>query len=112
MRPELLNRIDNTIVFHALTKQEILRILNLQLKNLEKRLVSHGVILRVSQTAKNYLCDHGYDAKNGVRPLRRLLQDTLEDEISNGLLDGRYTKGSIVSVTLKKGQLSYSVESE
>lgn len=108
MRPELLNRIDNTVVFRTLTKKEILSILDLQLNNLESRLVHQGLGLRVQLSAKKYLAERGYDAKNGVRPLRRLIQETLEDEISNGMLDGRYSKGDLVSVTVKSGNLVYT----
>lgn len=112
MRPEMLNRIDKTIVFRALTKTEIIQILDLQLRNLETRLVHHGLGLKVLPSAKKYLAETGYDAKNGVRPLRRLIQDTLEDEISNGLLEGRYNKGDLVSVSTKNGKLAYSAVRE
>jgi ATP-dependent Clp protease ATP-binding subunit ClpC len=112
MRPELLNRIDSTIVFRALTKEEILQILDLQLADLERRLVRHGVGLKVQTAAKNYLAEHGYDIKNGVRPLRRLLQDTLEDHISHGLLDGTYHKGDMVKVSVRSGKLAYTAIKE
>ena len=112
MRPELLNRIDNTVVFKSLTKEQILSILDIQLRDLEKRLVHQGVGLKVKPAAKKYLAENGYDTKNGVRPLRRLLQDTLEDEISSGILEGRYNKGDLVSVGVKGGKLTYSAISE
>lgn len=112
MRPELLNRIDSTIVFRALTRDEILQILDLQLTNLEQRLVRHGVGLKVQMSAKKYLAEHGYDVKNGVRPLRRLLQDTLEDHISNGLLNGTYHKGDRVNVSTRGGKLVYKAIKE
>lgn len=112
MRPELLNRIDSTIVFRALTKDEILQILDLQLKNLEERLVRHGIGLKVQLAAKKLLAEKGYDSKNGVRPLRRLLQETLEDNISHGLLDGTYNKGDRVNVGAKNGELTYKAIKE
>lgn len=112
MRPELLNRVDNTIVFRALTKDEILKILDLQLANLEKRLVRHGLGLKVQPAAKKHLANKGYDAKNGVRPLRRLIQDTLEDHISHGLLDGTYTKGDLIKVSVKDDKLVYKAIKE
>lgn len=108
MRPELLNRIDNIIVFRSLSKTEITEILDIQLAKLEKRLIHSGIGLKVSGSAKKYLSEHGYDEKNGVRPLRRLIQDTLEDEISGGLLDGKYQKGDFVYVQAKSGKLVYS----
>ena len=112
MRPELLNRIDNVIVFKALTKDEITEILELQLSNLERRLVRHGIGLKVKSSAKKYLAEHGYDVKNGVRPLRRLLQETLEDNISQGLLDGTYQKGNMVQVSAKNDGLVYKAIKE
>lgn len=112
MRPEMLNRIDKVIVFHGLTPGQIMRILDLQLQDLESRLVHQGLALKVMPSAKKYLASEGYDAKNGVRPLRRLLQDTLEVEISNGVLEGRYTTGDLVSVGLKNGKLTYTAVRE
>ncbi|TXG77400.1 ATP-dependent Clp protease ATP-binding subunit [Patescibacteria group bacterium] len=107
MRPELLNRIDKTIVFRALTRQDITSILGLQVAELRDRLVKHGVGIELTQAAKQYLLDRGYDARNGVRPLRRALQETLEDHISLGILDGSYATGDVIKVTVKSGELVY-----
>lgn len=112
MRPELLNRIDKTIVFRALTKKDVLKILDLQLGELKQRLVKHGLSLQVTSAAKRYLLDNGYDAKNGVRPLRRLIQDTIEDHIALNLLDERYQKGHIVQVGTKDKVLAYNPATE
>jgi ATP-dependent Clp protease ATP-binding subunit ClpC len=112
MRPEMLNRIDNIVVFRALTRPEIMHILDIQLRDLEARLVRHGLMLKVQPNAKKYLADKGYDPKNGVRPLRRLLQDTLEDHISSGLLEGTYEKGDLVKVGLSGGVLNYQAVRE
>lgn len=112
MRPELLNRIDKTVVFRALTKKDVLRILDLQLDELRQRLVKHGLSLQVSAQAKQNLLDNGYDAHNGVRPMRRLIQDTLEDHIAVELLNDQYQKGVIVQVGTKKKDLTYTVAAE
>lgn len=112
MRPELLNRIDKVIVFRALTKPDILKIIDLQVDELRARLQKRGIGLDLTATGKQYLLDNGYDAKNGVRPLRRLIQDTLEDHISLQLLDEQYTTGDIVHVSTKKGELAYRVDAE
>ena len=112
LRPELLNRIDKTIVFRALTKQNILKILDLQINELKERLAKQGISVKLTPSAKNYLLDKGYDALNGVRPMRRLLQDTLEDHIAIDLISGSYDKGSIVEVSTKNRQLEYSVAVE
>lgn len=108
MRPELLNRIDKIIVFRALTKADALKILDLQLEDLRERLVKKGIGLEVSKAAKARLLKEGYDALNGARPMRRLLQETLEDAIAGGLLDEKYHKGDIVSVGAKKSELTYA----
>ena len=112
MRPELLNRIDKTIVFRALTKRDALKILDLQIEDLKNRLVKQGVSLQVSKAAKEHLLENGYDALNGARPMRRLLQETLEDHIAGGLLDETYEKGDVVNVGTRNRELAYSTAAE
>lgn len=112
LRPELLNRIDKTIVFRGLTKKDIYKIIDLQIDELRKRLQKHGVSVQLSTGAKQYLLEHGYDAKNGVRPLRRLIQDTIEDQMALELLDEKYNKGDIVQIGSKQNQLTYTTASE
>jgi ATP-dependent Clp protease ATP-binding subunit ClpC len=104
IRPELLNRIDKTIVFRALTKKDALKILDLQLEDLRSRLIKKGIGLQVSPKAKLYLMERGYDAMNGARPMRRLLQETLEDAIAAGLLEDNYHTGDVVTVNAKGGK--------
>lgn len=104
MRPELLNRIDKIIVFRALTKKDALRILDIQLDDLRARLLKKGIGLQVSPKAKQYLMERGYDALNGARPMRRLLQETLEDAIAAGLLEENYHTGDVVTVNAKRGK--------
>lgn len=108
MRPELINRIDKAIVFRALTKKDVFRILDLQLDELRSRLLKHGLGLEVRSVAKEYLLEQGYDAKNGVRPMRRLIEDTIEDQIALGLLDKRYGRGDVVSVGVKNKKLTFT----
>lgn len=112
MRPELLNRIDKIIVFRALTKKDALRILDLQISELRQRLVRHGIGLAISPAAKQLLLEDGYDAKNGVRPMRRLLQDTIEDHIALAMLEGTINKGNIIQVATKQKTLTYAVVEE
>lgn len=112
MRPELINRIDKTIVFRALTKAEIAQILDLQLEELSKRLIRHGLALKVNTAAKKSLIEKGYDPQNGVRPMRRLLQDTLEDKVSDGILSGEYSKGTVINVSTKAGSLHFEASKE
>ena len=112
MRPELLNRIDKIVVFRGLTKKDIYRIIDLQIEELRRRLQKHGLGIQVTPQTKQYLLDHGYDAKNGVRPLRRLIQDTIEDEIAVSLLSDNYQKGEIIKVSAKNGELAYASSTE
>jgi ATP-dependent Clp protease ATP-binding subunit ClpC len=112
MRPELLNRIDKTVVFRALTQKDIYRIIDLQLDELRTRMQKQGLGLQVATSAKQYLLDEGYDSKNGVRPLRRVIQDTIEDQVALELLNETYTHGSIVQVGAKSGELVYKAVHE
>ena len=112
LRPELLNRIDKTIVFRALTQKDIFKIIDLQIDELKVRLQRKGLGLQLTASAKQYLLDKGYDAHNGVRPLRRLIQDSLEDHLALELLSDNYTKGDIVQATTRRGELQYSVNHE
>ncbi len=112
MRPELLNRLDKVIVFRALTKDNALKIVDLQLDELSQRLIKHGIGLQVSMAAKKVLLEEGYDAKNGVRPLRRLIQDTIEDHIADEVLKQSYSKGTMVKVGAKGTTLTYSSDAE
>ncbi|HSX36144.1 MAG TPA: ATP-dependent Clp protease ATP-binding subunit, partial [Patescibacteria group bacterium] len=112
MRPEFLNRIDKIIVFRALTKKDIFHIIDLQIEELRVRLQKQHIGIEASTGAKNYLLENGYDAKNGVRPLRRLIQDEIEDHIATEVLSSAYEIGDVVSVGLKNGALTYTTRHE
>lgn len=112
MRPEMLNRIDKILVFRALSKKDIYKIIDLQIAELGERLQKQGLGIQLTVAAKQYLLEKGYDAHNGVRPLRRLLQDTLEDHVAQELLGEKVGKGDIILVGTKQGELSYSLLTE
>jgi ATP-dependent Clp protease ATP-binding subunit ClpC len=112
MRPEFLNRIDKVVIFRALAKKDIFRIIDLQINELRTRLQKKGIGVQLTPAAKQYLLEHGYDPLNGVRPLRRLIQDTIEDHLAYYLLDDSYQKGEIVQVATKNGELAYATASE
>ncbi len=112
LRPELLNRIDKVIVFRALTQKDIYKIIDLQIDELKSRLQRKGLSVQLNAGAKQYLIEHGYDAHNGVRPLRRLIQETIEDHLALELLDEKFTKGDIIQVAAKNGALAYVTENE
>ena len=106
MSPELLNRIDDVVVFNALTRDEVSKILTIQLAELEDRLKEKGFSLVVKPKARNYLVDHGYDPAMGARPMRRLIQNEIEDKLSLIILSGEGEKGDEVVLDMKKEELS------
>ena len=107
-KPEFLNRIDETIIFHSLTKENMLRIIDIQLDRLKKRLNTKKIALTLSQEAKQYLVDIGYNPTFGARPLKRAVQRYLEDPLALELLEGKITENSTVSVDLREGSLHFS----
>lgn len=112
MRPELLNRIDKVIVFRALTKKDALQIVELQLGELRERLVRRGISIEATPAAKEYLVDKGYDAKNGARPLRRLITEEIENYLADKLISNELPKGSVVKIGVKKKLLDFAVVHE
>lgn len=112
MRPELINRFDEIIVFRALTRREVAKIFDLQIDELRSRLSRKGLGLTIKPTAKKQLIDLGYDNKNGARPLRRAIQTELEHLIAEGLLADSYQKGDILSVGASRGTLGVTVTHE
>jgi len=108
-RPEFLNRVDGTVVFRPLTRDEIGEIVSLELTKAQKRITEHAVTLDVSDAAKMYLAEKGYDPEYGARPLRRVIQNQVEDALSDGLLSGRIPDGSAVKIDLIDGKLDFSV---
>ncbi len=112
MRPELINRIDKIIVFRALSKSDIRKIIDVQMAELQNRLRRKKLGISLSPKAKNWLLQNGYDIHNGVRPMRRLIQDAVEDNIAEGLLDGEYKDGDIVKVGTNKSGIDFSVAKE
>ncbi len=102
-RPEFLNRIDEMVVFHALDRDEILSIVDFLLKDVRKSIAEKGMTLEVTQEAKEFLAEKGYDPQFGARPLRRVIQNEIEDRLSDELLEGRLGEGDTVVVDIKDG---------
>jgi len=92
-KPEFLNRVDETIIFHSLDKDHMLRIVDIQLKRLAARLKEKNISLRVKESAKRFLVEKGYDPAFGARPLKRSIQRYLEDPLAVEILDGRFSEG-------------------
>jgi ATP-dependent Clp protease ATP-binding subunit ClpC len=97
-RPEFLNRVDKIIVFKPLERSAIKKIVNLQLSSVSDRLKQQGIKLAVTEQAKGILINNGYDIENGARPLRRIIQNMIEDPLANGILSKEFKKGDTVSV--------------
>jgi ATP-dependent Clp protease ATP-binding subunit ClpC len=104
-RPEFLNRIDATIVFHSLTQEQIREIVDLELKRVRKQLLEQEISLDVSVEAKDYLGERGYDHAYGARPLRRLIQTLIEDPLAEGLLNGRFQPNTAIRVNVQGDDL-------
>ena len=109
-RPELLNRIDEIIIFDALTKDEIGKIIELLLKELLKRLEDRKLEVELTQAAKDWLVEQGFDQVYGARPLRRAIQRHVENPLAKRVLSGEFKDGDHIVVDLKDGQLSFSAK--
>ena len=100
-RPEFLNRIDETIVFHELTMEEVTRIVDLMISRLSSQLAGQGIGLELTDDVKRHLAEHGYDPTLGARPLRRAIQRLIEDPLSERLLYKEFKAGEIVIVDVE-----------
>ena len=107
-RPEFLNRIDEIVVFDMLRPKEIEAIFDLMIRELSERLKEKEIALSISAKAKKYFIEKGFDAKFGARPMRRLIQKELEDEIALKLINGELKNGDCAQVTLTKGRIQIS----
>ncbi|MBU2009794.1 MAG: ATP-dependent Clp protease ATP-binding subunit [Chloroflexi bacterium] len=108
-RPEFLNRIDGVVVFHALTKDHIRQIVELMLTNVAKTLQEKGVKLEATGEAKDFLGEKGYDPTYGARPLRRVIQNMVEDQLSEGLLKGAFHAGDTVVLEKEGDNITFRV---
>ncbi|MBK7873536.1 MAG: AAA family ATPase [Saprospiraceae bacterium] len=110
LRPEFLNRIDEQIMFTPLSKTEIQQILKLLLRKVDKMLGRQGIILRISEAAMTHLSDLGYDPQFGARPMKRVLQREVIDELSKLVISGIFSAGDTIYLDVKKGGLSFGKE--
>ena len=104
-RPEFINRVDELVVFHALTQEEILQIADLMLRQMQKRLSGMGITLSYDAAVTRLLAEAGYDEKFGARPLRRAIQRQVEDALSEEIISGRLKLGDSVQATVEDGRL-------
>ena len=106
-RPEFMNRVDAVIVFHALTRAHIQQIVELEVDKVNVRLADHGLSLRLTESAREYLAQKGFDPLLGARPLRRVIQAEVEDALSEQVLAGRFGAGQPVLADLVGGELEF-----
>ena len=110
LSPELLNRIDDVIVFDALSKEEVSKILDIQIKELADRLSEKGLRIDVSESAKDYLIEHGYNPAMGARPMKRLLRKEVEDPLSMELLSNAGKPMDCVLIKCVDGKIQVELE--
>ncbi len=108
--PEFINRIDDTVIFHALTRENITEIIDIVLDEFKKRLVDRDITLRITPGAKSMLAEKGFDQTYGARYLKRTVQKLLEDPLAEEILQGNFTEGSRIRVTKKGEALAFDEE--
>ncbi|HNR34904.1 MAG TPA: hypothetical protein PKO36_06970, partial [Candidatus Hydrogenedentes bacterium] len=106
-RPEFLNRVDDIVVFHSLSREDIRRIVDVQIKRLSKRLEEKHIAIELSDAARDYLADEGFDPAYGARPLKRAIQRLVLDPMAMEILSGAIQEGSRVFVDLEDGRLRF-----
>ena len=109
--PEFLNRLSDTVVFKPLSLDSVTQILDLQIQLLNEQLIQQGLTIDMTEDAKKWLAEKGYDRNFGARPLRRAIQKHLEDVLSDEMLKGRFKNGGVVEVTLGDDELVFSEKS-
>jgi ATP-dependent Clp protease ATP-binding subunit ClpB len=107
-RPEFLNRIDEIIIFHNLTKEHIIKIVEIQIRYLNERLAEKGMVLELTEKAKETLADYGYDPVFGARPLKRAIQRYIENPLAIKILEGTFNEGDKILVDVdEKGEFVF-----
>ncbi|WP_454782521.1 ATP-dependent chaperone ClpB [Legionella sp. WA2022007384] len=107
-RPEFINRIDDTVVFHALAQDQIAKIAGIQISYLQKRLKQQDIHLDVTKEALSHLAEAGFDPVYGARPLKRTIQQQLENPLAQDILTGKFKSGDTIKVTYKDGEMKFS----
>jgi ATP-dependent Clp protease ATP-binding subunit ClpC len=101
-RPEFINRLDSVIVFHPLNREHIRSIVNLELEKVAERMAEHNITITASDAALEFLSEEGYNPEMGARPLRRVIQDKVEDRLSDAVLSHEFKDGDTVTVDVNK----------
>jgi len=109
-KPEFLNRIDDIVIFKPLNRKEIKSIVDIQIEHLTSRMSEYDIDINVSESAKMYLAENGYNIEMGARPLRRLIQKEVENAVSNLIIEGKAKKGDEIFIDVLKGQIAVKVK--
>jgi ATP-dependent Clp protease ATP-binding subunit ClpC len=109
-KPEFLNRVDDIIVFRSLTKEDLERIVELEIREVETRLKEQSITISLDKAAKDFLIERGFDKTFGARPLKRTIQRFLEDPLAEDIIKGNFKKGGNVLVTAKADHLEFNLE--
>jgi len=112
LRPELLNRIDEIVIFHQLDREQLGKIAEIQIENLRKRLAQRGLGLEVSSAARDALTTEGFDPQFGARPLKRVVQQRIENAIASGILGGTFNDGDTVRVDYQGKTFTFSTDAK
>ncbi len=110
-KPEFINRIDDIVVFHVLGKEQIAQIVDIMIANVNKRIMEQMKLsIELDDAARQWLVDKGYDSKYGARPLRRTIQNEVEDVLAERILMGKVHAGNKVKITVKDNKLNFTLK--
>ena len=110
-KPEFINRIDEIIVFHALTKEDVKKIVAIMIENMNKRTKEQmDITIKASNAVLEFLAESSYDATYGARPLRRAIQNHVEDKLAEAVLDGKVKNGNTVTMKLKEKEIKFTIK--
>ena len=111
-RPEFINRVDEIVVFHSLSRDQVATIFDILVDEVRLRLLEMNIFLEISKGARDLLLDKGYDVKFGARPMRRIIQKEIEDPLSMEILKGKCSNGNIIQVTARNGKIGFRVKTQ
>ena len=110
--PEFLNRIDESIIFHPLKREQIRRIVDLQIERVERQLAGANLQLEVTDEARDAIAERGYDPTYGARPLKRVIQQQIQNPLASEILKGEFPEGSVVRVDFQDGEFTFELGAE
>jgi ATP-dependent Clp protease ATP-binding subunit ClpB len=110
LKPEFLNRVDELVVFHSLSMDNIKKIVDLQMTRVKRQLAERDLSITLTESAKNYLAEVGYDVSLGARPLKRIIHKEILDRLAIFLLEDKFQANDVVQVDFKGGKIAFSIK--